>query len=124
MKRSKKISLVLLGGLSVGAITACAPGSAPESRISAESVYPNDYFVPGVGYYHAPFRAFYVRPYNYFDAQRKQYFYGGQWGAMPFRSVINLSAPTPEAAAAAQAARANVQRSGFGSSSRSHGVWS
>ena len=126
MKRSKKVSLVLLGGLSVGAITACAPGSgsARESRISAESVYTNDYFVPGAGYYHAPFRAFYPQPYNFFDAPRRQYFYGGQWGGVPFRSVVNISAPTPEAAAAALRAQAAVQRGGFGSSSRSHGVWS
>ncbi|MBI3886103.1 MAG: hypothetical protein HY302_10285 [Opitutae bacterium] len=124
MKRSKKISLVLLGGLSVGALTACAPGPGAEPRISPESVYTNDYYLPGAGYYHAPFRAFYAYPYNFFDPQRKAYFYGGQWGAAPYRSVINISAPTPEAAAAAEGLRGQVQRGGFGSTSGSHGVWS
>ena len=129
VKRSKQIRLVLLGGLTVGAVTACAPDAERETRISPESVYTNDYFVRGAGYYHAPFRAFFAQPYNFYDAQRKQYFYGGQWGAAPHRSIVNLSAPTGPAAAAAKAARAadaarNVQRSGFGSSSRHHGVYS
>lgn len=124
MKRSKKVRLLLLGGLSVGAITACAPSPSTEPRISAESVYTNDYYLPGAGYYHAPFRAFYAQPYNYYDPQRKAYFYGGQWATAPYRSVINISAPTPEAAAAAEGLRASVQRGGFGSSSGRSGVWS
>lgn len=128
IKRSRKIRLLLLGGLSVGALTACAPesNSPAEARISSESVYPNDYFVQGVGYYHAPFHAFYPRPYNYFDPQRKQFFYGGQWGAEPYRSVINISAPTPAVALAAESvlAATTVQRGGFGSTSGGFHVWS
>ena len=130
MKRSSRIRLVLLGGLSAGALIAAAP--AAETRISPESVYLNDYFVPGAGYYHAPFQAFYAHPYNYYDAQRKQYFYGGQWGPAPHRSIVNISAPTVQAAATADAALATraanavhyVPRSGFGSTSRSFGVHS
>jgi hypothetical protein len=112
----------------VGALTACAPesGSRAEPRISSESVYTNDYFVQGVGYYHAPFHGFYPRPYNYFDPQRKQYFYGGQWGNEPYRSVINISAPTPAAALAAESilASTTVQRGGFGSTSGGFHIWS
>ncbi|HEY4248388.1 MAG TPA: hypothetical protein VGM64_16190 [Lacunisphaera sp.] len=119
---------MLLGGLSVGALTACAPesNSRAEPRISSESVYTNDYFVQSVGYYHAPFHGFYPRPYNYFDPQRKQYFYGGQWGNEPYRSVINISAPTPAAALAAESilAATTVQRGGFGSTSSGFHVWS
>ena len=120
---------MLLGGLSVGALTACAPesNSPAEPRISSESVYTNDYFVQSVGYYHAPFHGFYPRPYNYFDPQRKQYFYGGQWGSEPYRSVMNISAPTPAAALAAEsilAAATTVQRGGFGSTSSGFHVWS
>ncbi len=80
--------------------------------------------MPGAGYYHAPFHAFYVQPYNYYDPVRKLYFYGGQWGAAPYRSAVNISAPTPEAAQLAEAGRAAIERAGFGSTSRSYHVWS
>ncbi len=111
MKRSSSVKLLLAGGLAAGALTACGPKPA---RVSPESVYPNDYRVPGAGYYHAPFHAFYAQPYNFYDATRKQYFYGGQWGASPFQSVVNLSAPTPAAASLAEAARTDISRGGFG----------
>ena len=129
VKRSKNIRLLILGGLSAGAITACAPAPVRETRISADSVYTNDYFVPGAGYYHAPFQAFYAQPYNFYDPQRKQFFYGGQWGAAPHRSIVNISAPTVQAATMAEAARAadaarNIRRGGFGSTSGSHYIWS
>jgi len=83
-------------------------------------------FVPGAGYYHAPFQGFFPYPYNHFDPQRRMYFYGGQWGPAPHRSIVNISAPTAAAAQAAQSARTDsprtspVVRSGFGSSSGSH----
>jgi hypothetical protein len=88
--------------------------------ISANNVYTNDYYVPGVGYYHAPFRAWYALPYNHFDAASHRYFYGGQWGPAPHQSITNISAPTPEVATQAQNQRTDIRRGGFGSSSRSH----
>jgi len=116
-----------MGGVAGGALTGCGPG---KMSVSSQNVYTNNYYVTGVGYYHAPFRGWYALPYNHFDPQTQRYFYGGQWGTMPFESITNLSSPTPEVAAAAQAQRtdishSNVPRSGFGSSSRggSH-VWS
>lgn len=140
VKRSSKIRLVLLGGLSAGAMAASAEVTAPH-RAPAK-VYVNDFHVLGVGYYHAPFQAFYGQPYNFYDPVKKLYFYGGQWGAQPHRSIVNISNPTPEAALvletiqrndeqrareaalAAATARRNavpsrVHRSGFGNSSRS-----
>jgi len=127
VKRSHSIRLALLGGLSAGALV--VPAAAAEGRISPDSVYVNDHFVPGAGYYHAPFQAFYAQPYNYYDPQRREYFFGGRWGPEPHRSIVNISAPTGAAAAAAEAARAAaiprpVHRGGFGSTSRSHGVYS
>jgi hypothetical protein len=125
VKRSKVIRLVLLGGFSAGALAVGA--TAVEPRISSESVYTNDYFVKGAGYYHAPFNAFYAQSYNLYDQQKKMYFYGGSWHPRPHRSIVNLSAPTAQAALAAEAARAadyqrGIHRSGFGSTSRSHSI--
>jgi len=124
VKKSGKITLVLLGTLSAGALTACAPGSRDEQPISANNVYPNNYFVAGAGYYHAPFHGFYPLPYNHYDASNRLYYFGGQRAAVPFRSVINLSSPTPEAAARAQSAAVIVQRNGFGRTSSSFHIWS
>jgi hypothetical protein len=119
VKRSKSIRLVLIGGMAT-ALGGCGPGDPAKAPVSAQSVYTNNFFVPGVGYYHAPFRAWYSQPYNHFDAQRKLFYFGGRWEAAPHESITNISAPTPEMVAKAQAQRSDVRRSGFGSSSRSH----
>lgn len=115
MKRSKEVTRLFVGSVLSASVT-----FGIEPRITPESYYPNDHFIAGAGYYHAPFRAFYPHAYNHYDAQRKMYFYGGQWGSEPHRSIVNISAPTPEAAQAAQAARLDVPRAGFGSTSRTH----
>ncbi len=121
MKRSKAIRLVLLGSVSAGALTACNPSGS--SSITAGAYYTNNYYVPGAGYYHAPFRAWYSMPFNHYDAGNKLYFYGGNWGPAPYQSITNISAPT---AAAAQQARsqATVTRSGFGRTSHSYWIHS
>jgi hypothetical protein len=120
IKRSKRIRLILLSGLSAGALAGCSPqGQAP---LSTDNVYANNYFVPGAGYYHAPFCAWYPMPYNHFDTNTARYFYGGQWGVSPWQSITNLSSPTAQAAAAAEAMRTDITRGGFGSSSGSYFV--
>ena len=116
MKRSQSIRLILIGGLSTAALTGCTP----KPSVSAENVYTNNFFVPGAGYYHAPFRTWYALPYNHFDAQKNLYFYGGQWGALPFESITNISSPTPEAVQVAQSTRTDVSRGGFGGYSSGH----
>ena len=138
MKRSRTIQLILLGGFSAGALAvSCA---AAEGRISADNAYVNDHHVPGAGYYHAPYRAFFAQPYNFYDSQRRQYFHGGQWTDEPHRSIVNISEPTPEAALAAERVRTvpaaaaatvsraagsgYVHRSGFGSTSRHRSTFS
>ena len=118
MKRSTSITLMLLGGTSAAAIAAVAA----EPRVTPENYYTNDYFLPGAGYYHAPFRAFFSQPYNHYDASRMMYFQGGTWAPAPHRSVINISTPTPEAAQRAQSRRTDlgssyVSRGGFGHTS-------
>jgi hypothetical protein len=124
VKRSRSIRLVLIGGLSAGALTSCGPDGAPKAPLSAESVYTNNYYVAGVGYYHAPFRAWYALPYNHFDPQSRRFYYGGQWAATPHQSITNVSAPPPEVAQQAQGQRTDVTRGGFGRSSRTYHTWS
>lgn len=108
---------MLLGGASAGAFSGCSHSSAV--RISSESVYTNDYFVQGVGYYHAPFQRFFAYPYNYYDPRLMQYFAGGNWLREPFQSPVNISSPTEDAARLAEASRTDISRGGFGHSS----VW-
>lgn len=123
MKRSRSIRLVLIGGLSAGALTGCGPDSLQHPPVSTENVYTNNFYVPGAGYYHAPFRGWYAFPYNHYDGRLHRYFYGGQWGPSPHQSITNLSAPTPEMVAQAQAQRTDIPRGGFGSTSRHHSIW-
>ena len=115
---------MLIGGLSAGMLAGCDQVGNQPPPVSAGCVYTNNHYVPGVGYYHAPFRAFYSLPYNHFDAQRKSFFYGGQWSFYPHQSITNISPPTAQVVQQAEAQRTDVPRSGFGSSSRSHSVWS
>lgn len=115
---------MLIGGLSAGALTSCGPDGVQKAPLSAQSVYTNNYYVPGVGYYHAPFRAWYALPYNHFDPQNRRYFFGGQWAATPHQSITNLSAPQPEVAQQAQGQRTDVPRGGFGTSSRRWSTYS
>jgi len=110
MKRSKRIQLILLGGLSTGVLAGCDE----HPSVSTQNVYTNNFYVPGAGYYHAPFRTWYALPYNHFDPQKDLYFYGGQWGKQPFESITNLSAPTAEAVQLAQSTRTDISRGGFG----------
>jgi hypothetical protein len=127
VKRSKSIRLVLIGGLSAGALTSCGPASRPGPDSLGDNVFTNDHQLPG-GYYHAPYRAWYPLPYNHYNAQTRRYFHGGQWTQAPHESITNLSPPTLEAAqrALAQqaAAQTPVQRSGFGSTAQRHHVYS
>ena len=111
----------MLGGLSAGVLTGCSQ----KPVITMAGVYTNNFYVPGVGYYHAPFRNWYALPYNHFDTQRQLFYYGGQWGAQPYLSITNISSPTPEAVQVAENTRTDISRGGFGSSYGYHswGGW-
>jgi hypothetical protein len=124
VKRSRSIRLILLGGLSAGVLAGCSPTPNPRTApISQENFYTNNFHVPGVGYYHAPFRAWYSIPYNEFNPQMRSYFSGGEWRPAPFESITNISQPTAQAAAQAESQRTDISRGGFGHSYHSHGVW-
>jgi hypothetical protein len=124
LKRSRSIRLVLIGSLSAAAVTSCGPGSGSHPPLSAENVYTNNFYVPGVGYYHAPFRAWYSFPYNHFDPQTQRYFYGGQWSQTACQTITNISSPLAQVAAHAEAQRTDIQRGGFGSSAGFYAVHS
>jgi hypothetical protein len=119
VKRSQQIRLLLLGGLSAGALTGC--NSRPSLNVA--NVYTNDFFIPGAGYYHAPFRGWFAKPYNYYNPQNQLYFYGGQWGKLPFESITNISNPTADAVALAESARTDISRGGFGGSYGGYSGW-
>ena len=121
MKRSRSIRLVLIGGLSAGALTGCGPSGRPPA-LSADSFYTNNYYVAGVGYYHAPFRTWYSLPYNYYDPRQQRYFFGGHWALEPHSTITNISSPAAETARFAQAQRTDVPRGGFGSTSHHHSI--
>ncbi len=112
---------MLLGGLSAGALAGCDLGNQPPP-LTDSCVYTNNYFVPGAGYYHAPFRAWYPLPYNHFDPQSRRYFNGGQWTDAPHESITNISPPTLAAAQSSEAQRTDISRGGFGRSSSSHWI--
>ena len=79
---------------------------SPRSGVAANPSYPNDYFVKGLGYYHAPYHAFYPLRYNYHDPA-KGYYWGGLWNPSPSTSTVTSSTPTPEALAKLRELRAS-----------------
>lgn len=106
---------MLITGLSAGALAGCDPsGPAP---VTSSAVYTNDFYVPGVGYYHAPHRAFFAYPYNHFDPQKNEYYFGGQWSSLPGESITNISSPLTNVAVFAENQRSDVSRGGFGCTS-------
>ncbi|MFT3783243.1 MAG: hypothetical protein QM790_14635 [Nibricoccus sp.] len=124
-KRSSQIKLVLLGGIAAGALTGCGDRSA-KNLPPAETVYPNDHYLQGVGYYHAPFQNWYPERYN--SVRQMQpgsppiYYYGGQWGPRPHESIVNLSAPNADGRRAWDRVHTPpVSRGGFGSSYHHYG---
>jgi hypothetical protein len=112
--------LVLLTGLSASAMTGCDQSPENAGAVSSEGVYVNNYYIPGAGYYHAPFRGWYELPYNHFDARRQLYFFGGQWSPRPDETITNISSPTPAAVEDVNARRTDIVRGGFGSTGRGH----
>ncbi|MSU24593.1 MAG: hypothetical protein EXS32_12320 [Opitutus sp.] len=119
-RRSQRVALVLLGTMGViGAGLAWdawkratagdgtpTPTSQPATKpISADQTYTNNEFIPGVGYYHAPYHGWFPFPYNHHDPARG-YFAGGLWQAAPFLLGSMMSSrPSGEAAASAFAAQ-------------------
>jgi hypothetical protein len=119
VKRSRSIKLVLIGSLSAGALAGCDSGGS-KVALTTDNVLTNNTYLPSIGYYHAPFRGWYAKPYNHYDPATRRYFYGGQWFETPHASITNISAPRAEELARAQAAQPVVRRGGFGSTGHGH----
>jgi len=125
MKRSGKVVLVLSGALAAGGLAGCDSSyDFPPPQVSADNTYTNNYYVRGVGYYHAPYRGWYPYPYNYY-LPGQGYYHGGNWTSEPHPSTVAASQPTTESVHSANnkgsaAARSgSISRRGFGSSSHS-----
>jgi hypothetical protein len=117
MRRSTKVALVLLGTAGVVGVASVwdawrrarernrenlVADTLPEAAVSTERTYTNNEYIPGAGYYHAPFFGWYPFPWNFHNPARG-YFAGGQWHNTPMNSGVLSSQPTPQAVAAAAA---------------------
>lgn len=113
-RRSNTVTLVLLSGIGlVGGLAAweawqrsqenaVAPWPATPP-VRADQTYPNNFHLPGAGYYHADYHAWFPHPYNYHDPARG-YFAGGLWNLAPLALALNRSQPSVDAVATANAA--------------------
>lgn len=129
-RRSKQVALVLLGTMGVvGGVVVwdawrrAAPDEFPSSTlpeapsatatpaapVEANRTYQNNEFVPGVGYYHAPYHSWFPFPFNHHDPARG-YFAGGLWQAAPFAADLLSSRPNPAAVTNALAAQQRYER--------------
>jgi hypothetical protein len=111
MKRSAHVALVISGAI----LTGCSrsPRDWDSDPVETSEVLTNNTYVSGHGYYHAPYRAFYPHPYDFYFPGRG-YYHGGTYSAMPERSTITSSSPS------SGIAHSGVNRGGFARSSSSH----
>lgn len=138
-RRSHRVALVLLGTAGVvGIATAydawrkaeqpqdaeAVPAPAPQP-VASDRDYSNNEYFPGIGYYHAPYHAWYPHPYNYYEPGRG-YYAGGLWQALPWALAFSQSRPNGDAVAAALAAQRayrEQQQQQQQQQSRSSGFW-
>lgn len=101
-KRSGCVTLLLVGTV----VSICSFGiysCAKDDEVRDDEVteiengrsYPNNHYVPGVGYYHAPFGGFFPNQYNQYDASRG-FYSNGHWGSTPDKSSVTSSVPSAE----------------------------
>ena len=77
-----------------------------EPPVSEDQEYTNDTYVPGAGYYHAPYHSFFPYRYNYYDSARG-YYHGGSWWPQASLSNIFRSRPNSSAAASARSGQSS-----------------
>ncbi len=98
-KRSGCVRLLLVGtvaGICGFGVYSCVKDDGVDDDdvtcVRSGSSYENNHYVPGAGYYHAPFRAWFPNRYNDHDPARGHYFNGG-WHSSPDRSNVTSSIP-------------------------------
>lgn len=79
---------------------------------NAETVYPNNYFQTGRGYYHAPFYSWFPQPFGFYDANRGWY-RGGVWRRAAQADDVEQREAMQRQTAAQMQARRQAQTSGF-----------
>ena len=110
------LSGALAAGVGIAAISDPGPpragaasdwGGAPYDDENQDQQ--NNSYMPGVGFYHSPFHAWYPLFFNTHDP-RRGYYYGGSWHPVPFAGrVPATSKPSP-----AGWMRAHLARGGSG----------
>lgn len=100
-KRSGCVTLVLVGtvaGVCCLGIYSCTREDEVTddevTYVNSGTSYPNNHYISGVGYYHAPFHTWFPYRYNDYDSSRGHY-YGGQWHSSPHTSGLTSSSPDP-----------------------------
>jgi hypothetical protein len=122
VKRTAQIRLLLAGTLACVPFAGCDLEDNTPPVVSTENTYTNNYYVPGSGYYHAPYRSWFPYPYNHYEAGRG-YFHGGNWTSEPQRSTETASRPNADAVSHINQTRksssgsSSISRNGFGHSS-------
>lgn len=93
MKKSALVTLVLSGALAGG----CDDGrQSADSGYTASTSVTNNTYVPGRGYYHAPYHEWFEYPYNYYRPGFG-YFHGGAYSPQPYVSDVFSSFPSGSA---------------------------
>ena len=84
--------------------------------VNGSTTYVNNHYVPGVGYYHAPYMAFFPVRYNDFSPGQG-YYYGGRYHQTAETATVTSSRPSASAVTSANSTyRASNpgKRGGFG----------
>ena len=95
--------------------------------MSSGKTYANNDYIEELGYYHAPYHAWFPHRYNEYDSVMG-YYYNGRWHVLEDSSDVLTSSPDERAAEAANSAIAaqpqNVQQTDSGSHyPRTSGHW-
>jgi len=107
MKRSKRLTLVIFGALLTGCDEPSDPSNSRGQYGRGQSLTNNTY-VPGHGYYHAPYHSWYPYPYNSYHPGLG-YYHGGDFSPSPHTSPVTASRPIGSSARASF-----ISRGGFG----------
>lgn len=95
--------------------SACDDDDDPDP-VNGTTTYVNNHYIPGVGYYHAPFMAFFPVRFNDYTPGRG-YYYGGDYHQSASAPTVTSSRPSADAVTRANTAyRATnpARRGGFG----------